>query len=492
MKKVILFLFIFFQLIGKMYSNNLVMGTPTKSGSTISFTIKWNNSWKVTAAPANWDAIWVFVKRQRCDANSQTPWMHETLNSTASNHTVTGSVLQVDLANSDKLGVFIRRKEQGVGNISQETVTLTLSSDVGLDNIAVYGIEMVYVPAGQFYVGSAYSDAYQFTDGNSYNSKLITQAIQDAGIGTKTNYSRDGLGSSGPLPSTFPLGYYGYYTMKYEITCKLYCSFLNALTYTQQIYLLDNPNTAPTVASPGAKINSRYGYNIEVKSQNALEPAVYACDATDDNSWDQANDGLELPVCLRVRNLLSFLDWAALRPMTEFEYEKACRGPVTPVFGEYSWGTIDISSNYTIVNPLNTNEYSSTAPLGLSNIGGSSLYRVGIEATSTSDRIHAGATYYGILNMTGSVYERCVGGWQGDYSAFTNINGDGNISSTAVADVNGWPAPGPPNYQPNFYIPRGGSKNNWESAQVSGRRNLHDDYYDYDWAHGGRGVRSYY
>jgi formylglycine-generating enzyme required for sulfatase activity len=465
------------------------MGTPTKSGSTISFTIQWDNSWNVIAAPSNWDAIWVFVKRQHCDANAQTPWLHETLNSTSTNHTVTGTVLQVDLASSDNLGVFIRRKEQGVGNISQETVTLTLSSDVGSDNIAVYGIEMVYVPKGEFYIGFGYSDYYQFTDGNSNNPKLITKAIQDAGIGAAANYSRDGTGSSGALPSSFPLGYYGYYTMKYEITCKLYCSFLNALTYTQQIYLLDDPNAAPTVASPGDKINSRYGYNIEVKSQNALEPAVYACDATDDNSWDQPNDGSELPVCLRVQNLLSFLDWAALRPMTEFEYEKACRGPVMPVFAEYSWGTIDISSNYTIVNQFNTNEYSSTAPLGLSNIGNSNLHRVGIEATATSDRIHAGATYYGILNMTGSVYERCVGGWGYDYSAFTNINGDGSISATAVANVNGWPAPGPPNYRSDYYIHRGGSITSWESAALSGRRNIRGD--DYSWAYGGRGVRSY-
>lgn len=486
MKKIILFLFIFFQLIGKIYSNNLVMGTPTVSGSTVTFTVKWDNSWKVNAAPANWDAIWVFVKRQRCDANSQGPWLHATLNSTSSNHTVTGSTLQVDLASSDNLGVFIRRKDQGIGNISVETVTLTLSSAIiSSDNIAVYGIEMVYVPEGQFYIGDGNNDANQFKDGSSNNPKLITKAIQDAGIGIKTNYS-NGNASSQPLPSTFPLGYYGYYTMKHEITCQLYCSFLNSLTYTQQIYLLDAPNSAPTVASPGSKINNRYGYNIEVKSQNALEPAVYACDATDNNIWNADDDGLELPVCLKVQNLLSFLDWAALRPMTEFEYEKACRGPLTPVSYENAWGTAAYSTSYTIVNRFKTTEYSSTAPLGLTNIQGSNLYRVGIEATSLSDRVHAGATYYGILNMTGSVFERCLGGFYSDFSAFTNINGNGNISSTAGADVNGWPSPSNTNY-----IERGGSAGNegYRQQSVSSRfRNLGDDY---SYVFGGRGVRSY-
>jgi len=485
MKKFILFLFIFFQLIGKIYSNNLVMGTPTKSGSTISFTIKWNNSWKVTAAPANWDAIWVFVKRQRCDANSQTPWMHETLNSTSSNHTVTGSVLQVDLANSDNLGVFVRRKEQGVGNISQETVTLTLSSDVGLDNIAVYGIEMVYVPQGQFYVGDGGAEMNGFSEVTSTNPKLITAAIQSAGIGSVTNYNAANLGSTGDLPATFPLGYNGFYCMKYEITCKLYVSFLNSLTNGQQIRLLDNPSGAPTLASPGDKINTRYGYNIEVISQSALEPAVYGCDATDDNNWDQIDDGVELPVCLRTQNLTAFLDWAALRPMTEFEYEKSCRGPIYPVRNEFAWGTTEQSNNYTIVDRFKTTERSTTSPLGFSNIYTNQLFRVGLEATSTSDRPHAGASYYGILNLTGSTSERCVGGLNYDYSNFTTANGDGNISKLGTANVIGWPIIA------ESYSTRGGSaKDRGESIYVSDRRfaSLIDDYY---YIQGGRGVRSY-
>ena len=37
-------------------------------------------------------------------------------------------------------------------------------------------------------------------------------------------------------------------------------------------------------------------------------------------------------------DLLAYLDWSCLRPMTEFEYEKICRGPVYPVANEYAWG----------------------------------------------------------------------------------------------------------------------------------------------------------
>lgn len=485
MKNFILFTILYLVIGIESYANNLVLGTPSVSGSTVSFTIKWNNSWRVTAAPSNWDAIWVFVKRQHCDANTQSPWMHETLSN--SNHSVTGSQLEVNLATSDNLGVFIRRSAQGIGDITQATVSLTLSSPIGTDNISVYGIEMVYVPQGQFYIGDGNAGMSGFSDGTSNNPKLITAAIQSAGIGPVTNYNTaNWAGSTVDLPSTFPLGYNGFYCMKYEITCKLYISFLNSLTYGQQIRLLDNPYGAPTLASPGDKINTRYGYNIEVKSQSALQPAVYGCDATDDDNWDQIDDGVELPVCLRTQNLTAFLDWAALRPMTEFEYEKSCRGPVYPVYNEFAWGTTEQSNNYTIVDRFKTSERSTTTPLGFSNIYTNQLFRVGIEATATSDRSHAGASYYGILNLTGSTSERCVGGWQYDYSNFTTANGDGNISIIGTANVTGWPSG-----RPESYSTRGGSaRDRGESIFVSDRRwaSLNDDYY---YIQGGRGVRSY-
>ncbi len=39
----------------------------------------------------------------------------------------------------------------------------------------------------------------------------------------------------------------------------------------------------------------------------------------------------------------TYADWAGLRPMTELECEKACRGPVYPVTGEYAWGNTTFS-----------------------------------------------------------------------------------------------------------------------------------------------------
>ena len=38
-------------------------------------------------------------------------------------------------------------------------------------------------------------------------------------------------------------------------------------------------------------------------------------------------------------DVAAYLDWSGLRPMTELEFEKACRGPNAPVAGEYAWGS---------------------------------------------------------------------------------------------------------------------------------------------------------
>jgi formylglycine-generating enzyme required for sulfatase activity len=483
------------------FANNLVMGTPSISGSTVSFSIKWDNSWLVTTGPSNWDAVWVFVKRQACNQASQNPWVHADL--AASGHTVGGSQLQVDLS-SDNKGVFIRRTiaAAGKGNITQVTVTLTLSSAISTDNIGVYGVEMVNVPQGQFYIGDGEPNAgpwqINFTDGNTFNPKLITAAIQTAGIGASSNYSRANVGSSVALPSTFPLGYNSFYCMKYEITTAQYVAFLNTLTYNQQLRLMRDPNATPPESPVGTLINNTYnGYRIEIKTPGEaltiMKPAVFANDATDDNNFDQDNDALGFAVGLGTKQFLSFLDWAALRPMTEFEFEKACRGPIYPVVNEYAWGTTDFLrfDSKQIIDRFKSTEVLNGTGLGMGNIQTNVNYRVGIAATATSSRVNAGATYYGILDMSGGMGERVVGFNGADYSIFrSDIHGDGNITSESFYDVTGWTEP---------MIGVRGSSWNWEQGgySISNRAgNLHTrpntgtNNNEYWISFGGRGVRT--
>ena len=483
MKKLFLITILFLANSFQSQANNLVVGTPTISGSTLSFTIKWDNSWYVTTGPSNWDAVWIFVKRQSCVTGAVSPWLHGQLSATG--QSVSGSVLQVDTV-SDNAGVFVRRSTPGIGNITQETVTITLASPIGADNIGVYAMEMVNVPQGNFYIGDNNRPAY-YVLGNATNQPVqITSTTTNL---TKEQYgAQEQLGSNVALPSTYPYGYNRFYCMKYEVTCAQYVSFLNTLSYEQQLHKQQdmNWNTTPPTSAAGTSFMSSWGYRIEIKtpaiSTTSLTPAVYACDANDNGVYDEDCDGLGFSVALRQEHWLTYLEWAALRPMTEFEYEKACRGPLTPVSGEYAWGTTDIAQfQYTNANYGCSTDIQTYFALGLCNWQTGRMYRVGSAATANTDRVHAGATYYGIADMTGGTYERCVGGWGYDYSTFTTANGDGNINADGTCGNTIWNS--------MQYHNRGGSAQNGNGSQISSRNYSNDA--SYGQAQAGRGVRSY-
>ena len=44
--------------------------------------------------------------------------------------------------------------------------------------------------------------------------------------------------------------------------------------------------------------------------------------------------------------------------------------------------------------------------------------------------------------MSGNVMEQCLGGYNYNYSAFTNICGDGSLSTSGTANTANWPSPG--------------------------------------------------
>jgi len=146
----------------------------------------------------------------------------------------------------------------------------------------------------------------------------------------------------------------------------------------------------------------------------------------------------------------AYSDWAGLRPMTELEFEKACRGPETPVANEYAWGTVTVASNpYTLGNPSATNEgiasnYSTSAGnASYSSTVGSidGPLRVGIFAANAdnSGRITAGASYYGIMELSGNLWERAVTVGNPTGRAFTGLHGNGALSTNGYANETAWP-----------------------------------------------------
>jgi hypothetical protein len=183
--------------------------------------------------------------------------------------------------------------------------------------------------------------------------------------------------------------------------------------------------------------------------------------------------------------------------MTETEFEKACRGTAQPVAGEYAWGTSTIASSvYSLSNSGGGNESIAT---GFSASNGNANYlntsstiggpaRVGIFAGTAGNtgRITSGATFYGIMEMSGNLYERIVTIGNPAGRAFTGIHGNGTLSVSGNADAANWPD----NVTADGSGSRGGGYEHLYHLRVSDRNLAAYSYTPRDRSYGGRGVRS--
>ena len=427
-------------------ANNVMIGPPSVVAGKLQFTLAWDNSWNTASGPANWDAVWIFVKRQQC---SDKLWKHAPLSSNAADHSASGGVLQVDPV-SDGMGIFVRRSAIGFGNITPSTITIALQTAAnGVDNFQVFGVEMVNVPQGDFFAGDGTSQ-YSFFLGPGNPPVQITAAKQAAGLGPVNNYSS--WGSTAPLPSAFPLGWNNFYCMKYEISQDNYKSYLNGLTYVQQFNRTNNPpqSAVGALALAPAANPSRNSIAIKVQGVPNSKPAVYGCDMNGNGTFDEVGDGGNI-ACnyLSWPDLMAYLDWSGLRPMSEFEFEKACRGAApgsNPNENAWSTTTSLQAQSGALSNAGTGTEVSTSSGDGLCAYGAGTNtkgpLRCGFAATSATTRFQAGAGFYGIMELSGNVMEQCVGGYNFNYSAFTSANGDGEIATNGTADMAGWPVDG--------------------------------------------------
>lgn len=464
-------------------ANNVQITGTSVTGNTISFNISWENSWYASAAPANWDAVWVFVKYQDCNTKL---WNHVNLNT--SGHSV-GSPLQVNTV-SDNKGVFLRRSAVGGGNISSTAVSLSMNLPAGTYNYKVYGVEMVNIPQGDFQIGDT-SSYY------TYNSISINNTAQTSGLtaaAIQASYSA-------AVPATFPMGYNSFYCMKYEISVEQYADFLNSLTFDQQKNRVEMDPISATgtyAMYSGSTLQYRCGLSIVTPGSNGAIPAVFGSDATP-GTPNSPNDGQNIAMnILSWFDVAAYLDWAALRPMTELEYEKVCRGPQTRISGEYAWGSTQVTyvNSGDLNNAFEANEMSSaTVNNGMCAYGlnsASSAYgpiRVGALATGSSGRLSSGAAYYGVMEMSGNVWETVIGTYYANGTAYNGTMGDGTLTATGFANQSTWPTSNTSN---NGVGIRGGS---WINLPpficTSDRYNIinSNGYLTRSYAVGGRGVR---
>jgi len=435
-------------LVGTSFGNNLkISGTEVVDSVSIKFTISWENSWNKTAVEAPWnhDAVWVFVKFSR----DGEPFQHLNLSSLSQDHEVAGAGLLSLEAVPDGKGIFVQRMQSGAGPVPETEVTVRLQSAFwGADyRIKVFGVEMVHVPEGPFWLGDSAS-ASTFRRGGTFSPyEVLSENTISIGV-EPTGLSSNGADPPADnIPAAYPKGYDGFYCMKYEITQEQYADFLNCLTFEQQDgRTASSPSDVAGNAAMAAALLNRNGLVIEVPGMS-IQPATYAVNGNASNPFSQSDDG-HTRTCnfLNWADVSAYFDWAALRPMTEFEFEKAARGPELPVAGGFVWGTAAVTDANT-VDLDGTEDESVTDTIlpgtGLAShgyAGPAGPLRAGFGGKVDSDRRGIGGAYHGILELSGNVWELCVN-VTSEGLLFDGQLGDGALSLTGEANVVNWPAP---------------------------------------------------
>jgi formylglycine-generating enzyme required for sulfatase activity len=451
---------------------------------SVGFDLNWENSWRNIT---NYDAAWVFIKFRAAGSNE---WQHGYLVD-EDVHVVPGGRVERGLSTVGEeervVGVFISSASALSGSANYSNVRLVW--DYGASGyewaqgtpveVSVHAMEMVYVAEGAFYLGSGGTESGSFTDG-AWSSgasipylveseAVITIAAEPGALWGRSDSGNNSIGTAGELPAAFPKGYASFYCMKYPLTEAQHVAFLNHLTAAQAE--LHHSGMAGS-----------YGNTVQlVEGGYVTEAPDRACGYL---SWA---DGA------------AYLDWSGLRPITETEFEKAGRGGELPVPNECAWG--DTTATYqTGFDGIPGSGSETAVPVKANLVRQStlgSLTRVGIFATAESDRIAAGASYWGIMELSSHPVLLMVSVGRTRGRVFVGSHGDGELSVAGYGTNSDWPGynattevisggdgagfRGADFNNPNSLLPQISNRNNASYATSGSTRFAH---------YGVRGVRS--
>ncbi len=446
----------------------------------VEFDITWDHAWRDDESH---DAAWVFFKARDPESGL---WQHVRLAGSGLNPEgySTGNGTDIELiVPDDGMGAFVRRAEEGSGTVDASDLRVLWDAETNAvgpgeePELRGFAIEMVYVPEGAFYLG--WAEEGEEVEGQ--NIRPLRIESEDAvTVGGKE------------LHPNFPKGYGAFYCMKFELTKGQWVDFFNTLTAEQQ-HERDTMGMHPRYWGPRQSITDPRAHRAGILYENPGEIQVvdlYAQEVI------QPRPGQFLPDHgRRVRRLklrvffergtvrqtteiphvaanwiawadgAAYTDWAGLRPVTQPEFEKAARGPLYPVDGEFAWGTDKVfgverdgvaSSQRTydgvdydtIDERLVPNEerhpdegnaiWGRTVRHGSTNaITGP--HRVGIFADEDADRVAAGASYWGIFNMNDHVNMPYIRINRPAGRDFHGLHGDGELTPDGYSNVPTWP-----------------------------------------------------
>lgn len=418
------------------YVSNLQFGAydPVEYTLAITFDLEWQHAWRVSTGPANHDAAWVFVKYRVNDG----VWHHAGIGSSPALPAGAAGVTA-----SDGRGAFIYPAGDFMGAADYNGVALTLTLDPsflylaeGSIEVKVIAIEMVYVPEGDFELGSDGGESGEFyrTAALIFSNgpyPVTGEAAMGYGVSFGDLTPGSFLGSlflSETIPAAFPKGHAAFWCMKYETSQRQFTEFFNMLPPDARAWM----DISDLGANQAALLANRNGFY-----------------------WTGSGDAVTLYPQLPIGNLsaehmMAYLDWSGLRPMTELEYEKACRGAADPVADEYAWGTDALHGTaYTVEVADTEDEWISN--VSTSGTVGNGLYagnastggplRIGSFAASGSapGRPESGGSYFGIMELSGNLSELTITVANDNGRAYSGIHGDGSLTAAGAADVSGWP-----------------------------------------------------
>jgi len=374
----------------------------------------------------------------------------------------------------------------------------------------VHAVHMVYVPQGAFYAGDngvaentlvqGDSDTDAWYIGSESALNVTNSSGSSGGTGSDPTASvyyyvsdnsanDDSQGAAFTIPAAFPKGYKAFYVMRYELTQEQWRDFFNSLPTTGSART-NRDITSST--SNGKNSDSLVDRNNLSWNSSSLSNVATLPDRSSPNGDTYCNVAMSY---LSWDDLIAYLDWAGLRPMTELEYEKACRGTDAPSGGENAWGSTNGDYATGLTNSGKVTEVPSNSGANHASTNAlSGPVRVGSFASlnyGNASREVSGGTYYGAMEMSGNVVEMCVTIGNSTGRAYTGSHGDGALSSSGAANVTGWPSTtGSGSRGGDWNYTGGSSRLAVSSREQAGDGNSANSSPSRHKARGGRGVRT--
>jgi len=457
---------------------------PEENFATIKFDLNWNNAWK---NQINCDGIWVFAKYK-------TGGIYKHIFFADSSNSDFNYADQMPMGFSkgnsiNKIGIWVPKEKQGAfvfltsgnGDVVVKGIEFQWNfKDAGLKSaenveVKVFGVEMVYIPQDTHYVGDPLGGQlnekgerkaplnclYVFPKNGAYLVDSEDEIIVNAKEGflycnQDNERSRDDVPFA--IPKNYPKGHKSFWYMKYGLNSRQYVDFLNCLTRKQQQAHVRSDIMQDNIQNYHVMTNSeeeKYRQSIVCALRNhgttgPLEFYTYAparaCNAI---AW---------------ADTAAYASWSGLRPVTEFEFEKACRGPKEAVAWECAWGSNEIGRADTFDGADGSGDEIKIPKTGLVN----ACYGQGIapfeaaagkvEADNPGfegpvscglyektkhegipQRINDGAGYYGNLELSGNCWEPVVSFGSPEGRKFIPEHGKGELDENGFSTIKTWP-----------------------------------------------------